>query len=137
MTPTPLTASDSIARYELRFQSLFHTGRGLSFPCDAAGRVQWEAMSDGARASFLRAQQGSDNGDIVLEAVDRLAQEQLLLLLCRSGLLLSELGLMERSAQFLNESCQEETEHHERQPSELVSRLSDPEGAFRFQPQCD
>ncbi|HEX7638405.1 MAG TPA: hypothetical protein VF457_08420 [Burkholderiaceae bacterium] len=58
MTPTPLTASDSIARYELRFQSLFHTGRGLSFPCDAAGRVQWEAMSDGARASFLRAQQG-------------------------------------------------------------------------------
>ena len=25
--------------YELRFQSLFHEGRGLAFPCDAAGSV--------------------------------------------------------------------------------------------------
>ena len=25
--------------YEIRFQSLFHEGRALSFPCDAQGRV--------------------------------------------------------------------------------------------------
>jgi hypothetical protein len=44
--------------YELRFQSLFHSGRALAFPCDAVGEVQWQAMSERARASFLRAQDG-------------------------------------------------------------------------------
>ncbi|HEX4508506.1 MAG TPA: hypothetical protein VH328_00425 [Burkholderiaceae bacterium] len=43
------------ARYELRFQSLFHTGRALAFPCDDRGEVHWDAMSDRARSSFLRA----------------------------------------------------------------------------------
>ncbi len=57
MTPHPLPAAESLARYELRFQSLFHSGRGLTFPCDRLGQVLWEAMTDGARASFLRAQQ--------------------------------------------------------------------------------
>ena len=56
MTTAPLPAAESLARYELRFQSLFHAGRALSFPCDRRGEVQWEAMTDGARASFLRAQ---------------------------------------------------------------------------------
>jgi hypothetical protein len=51
-----LPATETIARYELRFQSLFHTGRALTFPCDPQGEVQWDAMTDGARASFLRAQ---------------------------------------------------------------------------------
>lgn len=58
MTAAPHSAAESLARYELRFQSLFHSGRGLTFPCDRAGEVQWDAMTEGARASFLRAQQG-------------------------------------------------------------------------------
>ncbi len=56
MTPDSLPAAESIARYELRFQSLFHAGRGLTFPCDREGEVHWDAMTDGARAAFLRAQ---------------------------------------------------------------------------------
>ena len=56
MIPNPLPAAESIARYELRFQSLFHTGRALTFPCDRQGEVHWDAMTEGARASFLRAQ---------------------------------------------------------------------------------
>ena len=56
MISDPLPAAESIARYELRFQSLFHTGRALAFPCDRQGEVQWDTMTDRARASFLRAQ---------------------------------------------------------------------------------
>jgi hypothetical protein len=56
MTAALTPAAESLARYELRFQSLFHSGRALAFPCDREGEVQWEAMTDGARASFLRAQ---------------------------------------------------------------------------------
>lgn len=56
MVVHPLPAAESRARYELRFQSLFHTGRALAFPCDSQGEVQWDAMTEGARASFLRAQ---------------------------------------------------------------------------------
>lgn len=42
---------------------------------------------------------------------------------------------MKRPAQLLDEGCQEEAERHKRQPSELVSRLSDPEAVPGFQPQ--
>ena len=58
MTAQPLPAAESLARYELRFQSLFHAGRALAFPCDRLGEVKWDAMTDGARANFLRAQGG-------------------------------------------------------------------------------
>jgi len=58
MISSSLPAAESLARYELRFQSLFHTGRGLTFPCDRQGEVDWDAMTEGARASFLRAQGG-------------------------------------------------------------------------------
>jgi len=58
MTAHLLPAAESVARYELRFQSLFHTGRALTFPCDRQGEVQWDAMTDGVRASFLPAQGG-------------------------------------------------------------------------------
>jgi hypothetical protein len=46
---TPVTDT---ALYELRFQSLFHSGRACSFPCDADGRVQREALSERARESL-------------------------------------------------------------------------------------
>ena len=55
MIPTALPADDS-RRYELRFQSLFHTGRALAFPCNRQGEVHWDTMTERARAAFLRAQ---------------------------------------------------------------------------------
>jgi hypothetical protein len=58
MTAAPHSAAVASARYELRFQSLFHSGRGLSFPCDQRGEVHWESMTERARESFLRARQG-------------------------------------------------------------------------------
>ena len=42
--------------FELRFRSLFDEGRGLSFPCDQAGRVDVERLSERARRNLQRAQ---------------------------------------------------------------------------------
>jgi hypothetical protein len=39
--------------YEIRFQSLFHAGRAVSFPCDAQGHVDLDAMSERVRLSYL------------------------------------------------------------------------------------
>jgi len=41
--------------YEIRFQSLFHEGRALTFPCDAQGRVELDALSERARQNYLYA----------------------------------------------------------------------------------
>jgi len=41
--------------YELRFQSLFDEGRAYAFPCDAAGHVDMDALSDRARQNYLYA----------------------------------------------------------------------------------
>ena len=41
--------------YELRFQSLFHEGRGFSFPCDEAGHVDIDSLSERARLSYFYA----------------------------------------------------------------------------------
>ena len=43
------------ARYELRFQSLFNEGRGLSFPCDAVGQVNIDSLSQRARLNYFYA----------------------------------------------------------------------------------
>jgi hypothetical protein len=40
-------------RFELRFQSLFDSGRALVFPCDAAGQVDIDALSPRARDRYL------------------------------------------------------------------------------------
>lgn len=48
-------ASVGPTRYEIRFQSLFNEGRGLTFPCDAEGHVQLDALSDTARHNYLYA----------------------------------------------------------------------------------
>ena len=45
----------STAAYELRFASLFHGGRGLAFPCDAAGQVNLDALSERARINYFAA----------------------------------------------------------------------------------
>ena len=50
------------ALYELRFRSLFDSGRGYCFPCDAEGHVDLNALSDRARDNYLysRAAVGRD-----------------------------------------------------------------------------
>lgn len=41
--------------FEIRFQSLFNPGRGLSFPCDAQGRVLLDSLSERARDNYFYA----------------------------------------------------------------------------------
>jgi hypothetical protein len=43
------------AAYELRFRSLFNEGRALAFPCDQAGQVDMDRLSDRARNNYLYA----------------------------------------------------------------------------------
>ena len=46
---------DSSPAFVLRFESLFHAGRALAFPCDAGGRVPLDALSERARNNYLYA----------------------------------------------------------------------------------
>jgi hypothetical protein len=48
--------------FELRFDSLFHEDRALSFPCDAQGHVDLDGLSERARSNyfFARAVIGRD-----------------------------------------------------------------------------
>lgn len=48
-------AVPAVSGYELCFHSLLATERGLSFPCDAAGRVDMDALTDKARDDYLYA----------------------------------------------------------------------------------
>jgi len=41
--------------YLLRFRSLFDPGRAYVFPCDAAGHVDMDALSERARVNYLYA----------------------------------------------------------------------------------
>ena len=54
MTPSLMVARQP-HRCELRFQSLFDTGRSYAFPCDFCGRVDMDALSDRAREDYLYA----------------------------------------------------------------------------------
>lgn len=51
-TMSPAMNRQHGADYELRFPSLFNDGRGLSFPCDAAGCVNIDALSERARCNY-------------------------------------------------------------------------------------
>jgi hypothetical protein len=51
---TSRTAADPPI-FLLRFQSLFDEGRGLAFPCDAAGQVNLDTLSERARCNYLYA----------------------------------------------------------------------------------
>jgi len=46
-------SNQAASEFELRFRSLFDEGRGYSFPCDEAGRVDIDALSDGARNNYF------------------------------------------------------------------------------------
>lgn len=45
--------NDATADFELRFESLFTCGRAMSFPCDASGTVDLNALSDRARTNYF------------------------------------------------------------------------------------
>jgi hypothetical protein len=47
--------SSEPADYELRFLPLVEAGRAYAFPCDAAGHVDMDALSDTAREDYLYA----------------------------------------------------------------------------------
>ena len=47
------TDSSGSADYELRFQSLQGAGGAYVFPCDAAGHVDMDALTDTARENYL------------------------------------------------------------------------------------
>lgn len=42
-----------LSAYQLRFRSLFDAARGYVFPCDEAGHVDLDALSDRAAANYL------------------------------------------------------------------------------------
>ncbi|MDH5539709.1 MAG: hypothetical protein OEY03_09910 [Rhizobacter sp.] len=48
--PMPLPEAE---HYELRFRSLFIEGRAYSFPCDAAGRVDMDSLTERARHNYF------------------------------------------------------------------------------------
>jgi hypothetical protein len=41
--------------FQLCFRSLYHSGRGYSFPCDGNGRVDMDGLSLQARDNYLYA----------------------------------------------------------------------------------
>ncbi|MCU0958442.1 MAG: hypothetical protein MUF55_14515 [Hydrogenophaga sp.] len=41
--------------YELRFHSLFQPGRAIAVPCDAAGQVPLDELSERLKAAYLGA----------------------------------------------------------------------------------
>jgi hypothetical protein len=45
----------SSSAYQLCFRSLFHSGRGFAFPCDPAGQVDLDRMSENARNNYFYA----------------------------------------------------------------------------------
>jgi len=50
-----MTEQISSAGFLLCFRSLFQSGRGYAFPCDGAGRVNLDHLSETARANYLYA----------------------------------------------------------------------------------
>lgn len=52
---TTSSISKPSASHVLRFTSLFDAGRGLVFPCDEAGHVELDALSNRARLNYFYA----------------------------------------------------------------------------------
>lgn len=50
---SPASSAERSTRFEIRFHSLFNEGRGLAFPCDAAGRVDLTTLSERGRSNYL------------------------------------------------------------------------------------
>ena len=43
------------SEFQLRFRSLFDSGRGYAFPCDPAGHVDLDGLSERARNNYFYA----------------------------------------------------------------------------------
>jgi hypothetical protein len=43
------------SQFQLRFRSLFDAGRGFAFPCDRAGQVDLDGLSERARNNYFYA----------------------------------------------------------------------------------
>ncbi|MBI2769408.1 MAG: hypothetical protein HYX47_07290 [Burkholderiales bacterium] len=58
-------------QFQLRFQSLFHSGRGFAFPCDCQGHVDLDHLGERTRTNYLfaRAMVGRDLAVPAVEAV--------------------------------------------------------------------
>jgi hypothetical protein len=52
---SPQMAGNAGIHYELSFRPLFDEGREYAFPCDAAGRVDMDSLSDRDRNDYLYA----------------------------------------------------------------------------------
>ena len=48
-----MNVQSTISEFQLCFRSLFQSGRGFAFPCDASGHVDMEGLSDRARNNYL------------------------------------------------------------------------------------
>lgn len=63
MSLLQITAAETSAPlFEIRFESLFDAGRGMSFPCDQQGHVDLDSLPARARNNYLfaRAMVGKD-----------------------------------------------------------------------------
>ena len=61
----------TVSQFQLCFRSLFHSGRGYAFPCDASGHVDMDHLSERARNNyfFARAMVGRELAVPAVEAV--------------------------------------------------------------------
>ena len=50
-----MNITPTCAEFEVRFDDLFHCGRWLTFPCDAKGHVDIDALSERSRNNYLYA----------------------------------------------------------------------------------
>ena len=48
--PIPAPHGD---QFQIRFESLFQEGRGFAFPCDAAGHVDLDELSENGRCNYF------------------------------------------------------------------------------------
>ena len=57
-----IAADASAPQFEIRFESIFDAGRGMSFPCDQQGHVDLDSLPLRARDNYLfaRAMVGKD-----------------------------------------------------------------------------
>jgi hypothetical protein len=55
LTQVFAAAASPAAPCWLRFQSLFNQGRAMTFPCDAQGHVDLDALSERARENYFYA----------------------------------------------------------------------------------
>lgn len=46
---------EQACRFQLRFESLFHAGRAMAFPCDERGQVELDGLSERARQNYFYA----------------------------------------------------------------------------------